>query len=58
MHDGPNGQVLSGWSEWSQCYAQFLPETASQKDKDQQKCRTSGHKDGNFAYPFELGKVL
>ena len=55
VHDGVNGEAVSGWSEWSQCFANVLPDGATQTERDNHKCSTSGHEDGNFASPYNLG---
>jgi len=55
VHDGPDGEVVSGWSEWSQCYANVLPDSATQTERDNHKCSTSGNVNGNFASPYNLG---
>ena len=44
VHDAADGTVVSGWSEWSECFAQ----------KQETKCMPSGHINGNFAAPWIL----
>ena len=44
VHTDLTGQTVTGWSKWSQCFAQI----------DETQCMVSGHPNGDFGSPYSL----